>query len=501
MELALRTRPTAHPLARTTTAFVAIAFAAACGDCNREEERPEIPESVLGEGEFAAHRPGDGTGQEAPARPRIVHEEPPTPEDFAVAPVEGDWTTWRGNPGRSGLREVRPIRAPKIRWSVQVGIQGYANTPIVTGDAVYVASQGDRHQRADERDGLYRLNPETGAIVWHFPTGEDANGVSLIGGTLIVGTDDRKIHGVDPETGRQRWVIEQDCQIYHAPVEHDGWAMLIRENEKGYVAIDPRTGAVDDTLDCVRSERGALTAGGGRVYRAGMRELSAFDAEGKAWRDEPVVDTYHARTRWAPPLLTSSMLVEAVHAWPFGTVGALAMRPAAIARWADNGQVAWVLDVNDPDHATREREVRDTAFLRSLPWIANDRIFWTPTNAPTLVAWDATTGERLESVNFPDCRNRNFGSIVGTPSVGYLARHDGVLYAFDTAPLRLLWQRSIGLHGAAGGTETHFPVQGPCAAEPKDGTALFATPAIGPDGTLYVGSGDGWIYAFVDESW
>jgi outer membrane protein assembly factor BamB len=62
------------------------------------------------------------------------------------------------------------------------------------------------------------------------------------------------------------------------------------------------------------------------------------------------------------------------------------------------------------------------------------------------------------------------------------------------------WSLSVGLHAAAGGRSTHFVAPAGCSPEPADGTALFAPPALGADGTLYVGSGDGWLYAITDAS-
>lgn len=478
--------------------------AAACGDCGGDEDpTPVVPETTGQGSTFNSFGTEEEDATEAPPpRPEIVHEDPPTLEDFAVDAVQGNWTTWRGDQDRTGLRETRPIRTPRIKWSIQVGIQGYANTPIVTDDTIYVASQGDLHQRDDERDGVFALEPDTGAIRWHYDTERDANGLTLAGDVLLVGTDGRRLIAVDANTGDELWRVEQDCQIYHAPAVRDGNAYLIRNDEVGHVAIDIATGnVVEGTLDCVRSERGAISVDDERVYRAGVRAASATDALGVAWEDEAVVGQLRARTRWAPPLLTENMVINAVHGWPFGEEGAIDLRPAAVARWQDDGQIAWVIDVNDPAHANPEPPVRDTAFLRSQPWVANDRLFWTPTNAGALVAYDVQTGERLEQVRFPDCRNRAFGSIVGTPQMGYYARHDGMLYGFTTAPLGIAWQVSLGLHAAAGTRATHYPVQGPCSAHPKDSSALFATPAIGPDGTLYVGSGDGWLYAIADSGW
>jgi hypothetical protein len=254
-------------------------------------------------------------------------------------------------------------------------------------------------------------------------------------------------------------------------------------------------------MDCHRSERGALSVDETRVYRAANRGSSAYDDLGRAWDAEAEAD-HQPRGRWSPPQITETMIIEAVHRWPFEEANGVSYRPAAVARWQDNGQVAWVIDVNDLDHANSEPPVRDTPFLRNMPLIIGDRLLWTPNNADTVVAYDLVTGDREEAASFPDCRNRQFGSMVGTTDMAYYPRHDGVLYGISPEPLSLEWSLSLGLHGAVGSrTDTHFPVQGSCSSEPDDGSALFSTPAIGEDGRVYVGSGDGWLYAIGDENW
>ena len=483
---------------------VAIIGAAGCGRCGAEPDAPsvtEVPESGDGFQAFGAE--GSAEAPEEPQRPRIVHETPPTPGDFTVAPVTGDWATFRGDQTRSGLREVRAIVEPRIAWSIGVGIQGYANSPVVTSDGLFVSSQGDTHNGPDERDGVYSIDPATGAIRWFSPTERDANGLAYAAGVLVAAADSGKLYAFDATTGTELWVVDVECPVFHAPVIADGKIRLIRH--ESYATIDLQTGEIDggELAECRRSERGALSYVDGVFYRTGEREQPrAHDAEGLMWTAEPPAENVRVRGRWMPHLVTRSMLIEAVHRWPYAVDdGGYNYRPAALARWADNGEVVWTADVNDPAHANSEGDDGRTAFLRSLPWVAGDRVFWTPTTAAELVAFDIMTGERVDAVTLPDCRSRAFGSIVGTPEMGYYARHDGLLYGFRTNPLSIAWQLSLGLHGATGGDESHLPVLGVCSSLPRNGTALFSAGSIAPDGTLYIGSGDGWLYAIRDASW
>lgn len=221
----------------------------------------------------------------------------------------------------------------------------------------------------------------------------------------------------------------------------------------------------------------------------------------EAWEADPATEPRDGRGRWAPPLVTDSLVIEAIHRWPFGSEDAPSLRPAIAVRWADNGQLVTLIDVNDPAFAEPAPGEPGTAFLRSLPLLVGRSLYWTPTHDNTLVRWDALTGERTGSLELPDCRVRQFAGLVSNGEVAYLPRHDGMLYAFSLEPMGVLWSQNVGLHGAVGTSRTHHPITGGCTDEPDDGTALFATPALGPDGTLYVGSGDGWLYAIRDASW
>jgi outer membrane protein assembly factor BamB len=486
---------------RLLLAACCVAALAACDACGATDAPPAIPSpsgaAALGEA------PGSALAADAPTEPEdltptaagIVHTEPPTAADFAVPTVDGDWTMVRGATHRSGLRDAPAIERPRVAWSIEVGIQGYANTPIVTADGVWVSSQGQTHNSADEKDGVYRLDVTNGAILWHYATPIDANGMTLVDGTLVVGTDSGTLHALDPETGAERWVADVKCRVYQAPEVRDGWLYLLRT--EGTIRVRVADGTIEGAVDdCRRSERGMVSLLGDRLLETRDRApLHLFEANGRTvWQAEMPAEDLPGFGRWTFPQQTASMLIETVHRWPWINEAGTDYRPVAQARWQDNGQIAWQIDINDPEFAD-PFPGDATAFLRGSPWIAAGRLFWTPTNAGRLVAYDIVTGERLDDLRFDDCRGRQFASIVGTPTMGYLARHDGLLYAFRPDTMEVAWRLSLGLHGVAGTTETHSPVTGACTELPKNGTALFATPAIAEDGRLYVGAGDGWIYA------
>jgi outer membrane protein assembly factor BamB len=483
-------------LAATTALFFS-----GCDACSSPEPESAAPESVeegSAESAFEAYDPN------APVivprvQPEIEHVNPPVAADFDVPFVAGAWRTSRGDNHRSGLRDAPGIRSPDVAWSVYVGIQGYANTPIVTGGGVFVSSQGETHNRPDELDGVYAIDPSNGARRWFTPTDDDANGMLLVDDVLFVGTDAGTLYAIATADGAVRWQVDTKCGITQAPTAHRGWLYLPRR--EGLLRVATADGQLDGDIEpCRGSERGTIAVTDDAVVRSVNREvMQSFDHDQNlVWEAGTGINEYTGRARWTHPQETASMWIEAVHRWRFGDENAFEHRPAAIARWADNGQLAWVVDINDPEHAD-PFPGDETDYLRSAPFVVGERLLWTPMNASKVVAFDVVTGERLGEMTLPDCRCRQFASIVGTPSVAYLARHDGLVYGFDPHTMQELWHINLGLHGLAGTSETHLPVTGACSELPKNGTALFSTPAIAEDGRLYVGSGDGWLYA-VDPS-
>jgi len=495
--------------------FLALAMAAGaqgCDGCSDELDEPGTADesgTASGEGSgFAAFGAPDepDVAEEPPEpesrRPDIVHDGPPTAADLATTPIEGAWTMWRGAAHRSGLRDAPAITSPRVIWSANVGIQGYANAVLIAEDnTIYASSQGSRHNQPDEQDGVVALDPTNGQELWRFTTPSDANGMSMYGDRLYVATDDGTLFALNRTDGTEAWRLDAECGLYQGPIVHDGSIWLVRRDSN--IRINAETGEPESDLTfCPSGERGSFSVIGDEFVAApNARPLERWVDGNLAWLFETPSDVSPRFGSWTPPTLTASMVVHAHHRWPFGRVGdSPSRRPGALVWWRDNGQQAAAFDVNDYEEAT-DTSMRPTPFLRSSPWVFGGHGYWTPVNRPALVKFDLATGEVVAERTMPDCRRRQFGSIVGTPSLAYLPRHDGVLYAFSPEDLSVSWTLQLGMHALAGTTETHQPVVDGCSEYPIDGSALFATPSIAADGTLYVGGGDGWIYAIRDASW
>ena len=491
---------------------LALMGAASCSDCKNDDPAPPtIPEGFDTEGSGQAVTDDD----DGPQEPEVEsdselppHEGPPSVEAFAVTPVTGDWTMYRGNEGRSGLRDVRAIETPRVAWSVEVGIQGYANTPILADGRIYLSSQGLRHDRADDRDGVVAISQENGSAIWRQQTDHDANGMTLADGILVVGTDSDKVYAFRAESGEELWQVEVGCKVVTAPLVHDLWVHLIR-NDGQIARIALRTGEIDGELPpCRASERGGMASDGDYIMvNASTTNPFALEDGERLWTARPPADRFGHFGTWTPPLMTDEMVVFAYHRWPvIDDAGSRLYRPHAVARYRDNGQLAWTADVNDPAlRLGEEPRNASSRHLRTMPWILGNRMYWTPTTLPEISVYDLTTGDHVGSIELPDCRRRQFPSIVGTPTMGYLARHDGMLHAFrpEENGGEIAWSLALGDREALGNNVTYEPVaeDGGCSERPINGRTLFSTPAIGENGFVYVGTGDGWLYAIKDVSW
>ena len=459
------------------------------GDREADEMAPREPERL--------RRDNDENTRLLPTR-----TEPPTAAELTPRPVEGAWSTWRGNDERTGRRSAPAITTPTVAWRTEVGIGGYANTVIVDRDTIYVSTQGTSHDSADPRDGVVALDRADGTIRWRFRTAHDAGGMTLHDGRLYVVSKSGVVHAVDATSGQELWSRDLECPLWAAPLVHDEYVYVLHDGvplrlyaSNGVPEITPGS--------CRIGERGGASSNGDLVVSTGVSDhVRAWRGPRRWWTSSAPDDTIHRTRSWVPAQLAGDVVLSSYTGWPVPSDearGGFEMRAAIVARWLDSGQVAWVHDAVGEDPSARfDASLR---YFIQQPYVDGTRGLYASTRRPEVTIIDLTTGERAGGVPLPDCRTRQFASIVGTDEVAYLARHDGVLYQLQLgeAP-SITWTFALGSRGVSGQRTTHDPQPaGRCHPGPVDGTALFATPAIGADGTVYVLSGEGWLYAIANR--
>lgn len=423
-------------------------------------------------------------------------------------PVEGEWRVFRGNESRSGVRVAPAIRRPQIMWQASVGIQGYANTPLVTDDTVYVSSQGDLHNSSDPRDGIYALDIADGAQRWFYQTQWDINGAMLTDTLVVGGADNGHLVAVDRDTGAEVWVAEMDDPIRHAPIEVDG-ALYVNQSNRVAV-LSPATGSVQYYIDAPEEDawvmRGALADDGERLYRTHHNcgvsatedgdtqwDVTACETAPQAWANLPVMSP--------PTVVEDHVLVHAPRLLGYEDAD---LRLTAFD--AETGEITWSQPTEQSFDQPHASPGYDQRYFAAAPWVMHGAVWVPQLSRAGLVAFDLDTGRHVGTVTLPDCRLRQFPSIVGVPSVGYFARHDGNLYGFSPHTGELVWAIRLRYANDAGSNVTTATMgigvhDTYCNADPWDGSGLFSTPAIAADGTLFVGSGEGFLYAIQDRDW
>lgn len=433
------------------------------------------------------------------------HTERPTVDDLQPEFVVGPWSTVRGNASRSGLRDAPAIQQPRIQWRTEVGIMGYPNVIAEDGTAIYVSTQGREHDVPDEWDGVVALSPTDGRILWRYRTESDANGMTLHNGVLYVGTDGGYMHAVQASDGAPVWKRALGCAVYTAPAVDDTFVTIVRDGK--VFRLFRATGVPERELaSCRDSERSGISAQGDEtVSFSSSDKLRLFEGVDRRWSTPVREHGEEYNAGWQPPVILQGLVIQADNGWPMRNdstdedASPFLKRAALIAWWRDNGERAWMIDLNGVDPDARHRA--SLLHSQSLPLVVHGSLYAVSALRPEITIYNASTGTPTGRIPLPDCRLRQFSSPVGTNDVGYLARHDGVVYQFDYATQRITWALSVGKVGVSGQRVTHAPsTTDGCTAAPVDGSAIFATPTIAADGSLYVGSGEGWVYALTDAA-
>lgn len=191
--------------------------------------------------------------QLSPSGPSRVYESPATcstvgpggPSNGTV----GNWTTYHGNNSRSGNEPSASPHSVHRLWSAPVLLDGQAYAePLVCGDSVYVATEGD---------SVYSFNATSGALHWHTNLGLPVPGSALPCGDIdpsgITGTP------VIDVAARMIYVV---AFLDLTPFQHVLFGLSTTNGSvESRIAVDPP--GADPSVE---QQRGALALANGYVY-------------------------------------------------------------------------------------------------------------------------------------------------------------------------------------------------------------------------------------------
>lgn len=361
------------------------------------------------------------------------------------------WSTLGHDAQRTGQSAFAGPAGPVVRavWSSPSPTGGvHTSAPVVAGDgSIYVGSK-DGH--------LYAFNPD-GSQPWAYRTGNEISGTPSLGpdGTIYVGSADRKLYAVAPD-GRLKWTFTiGTAVVFAAPaIGADGTVYVASLGGKLY-ALDPATGAPQWAFTAGGPIRSSPALGADGTIYFGAGYPSAPD--GKVYAVAP-----DGGLKWAVQT-TAAHVTSSPTVGPDGRVY-VGSGDGRLYALTATGTVAWVFDTG----TRRPFWYAGSALaLDGTIYIGSTDGFLYAVRGDGMLKWKFLTDEE----------------VLSTPSIGvdgkvYIASAKGRVYGLN--PEGPNYNRKIW----------EYPLGAPIT--------LAASPALGPDGVLYIAAPNG-LHALSDH--
>jgi outer membrane protein assembly factor BamB len=414
---------------------------------------------------------------------------------------------YAADPGHAGVVDGRIGTRPRTLWQADVGIQGYYNSPLAVGPHLVVSSYGDAWNTPDAADGVYVLARADGRVLYHLPTGTDANGVNCDGVRIWAVTDDGKVHAWELATGRALWEVNPFVVADQAPVDQlsprDAFDLgYKRGHAAGHADALRSLGYVDDSAETtprlygapLLTPQGLVVAGAGGVVRV-LDPLtgavrSGLEGQGRV-RNHSAADGLIA----------------------FGNTA------GEVEVWGADGQLRYRWCTDGEGGCESGPSPYGGQWVYAAPAISRGRIavagpFY---SAEQFALLDAATGRTLWSFSSTTETNVWLGSAKSSPALtdklvlfaDTVYGSDGRLMAHSIATGQRRW--TVDGYGGSWASPVvvgdkvvwatvsgHVLIiglsSGKVLADVETGDKLFATPAVA-DGVIYVGGDSGQLYA------
>jgi outer membrane protein assembly factor BamB len=168
----------------------------------------------------------------------------------------------------------------------------------IYGPPAFDAASGRIYFGATDKK-LYALDAR-GLFLWAFETGDNVASRPVVAGdTVVFGSENRNVYGLDTGTGRERWTVSTGGPVVSSPAFEDGM-VVIGSDDGAVYGLDPQTGDEMWRYLAKAAVEAPITAVGGVAYVASRSgELTALDAssgkeiwtssQGKILRTAPAV--------------------------------------------------------------------------------------------------------------------------------------------------------------------------------------------------------------------
>jgi outer membrane protein assembly factor BamB len=351
------------------------------------------------------------------------------------------WSKFRSNNSNSGFAPDSNLQGQRL-WNVTTGGQIHSSPSIGPDGTVYVGSG----------DGKLYAVDSGGNVKWTFPTGDAVNSSpDVYNGVVYFGSNDHKVYAVNATTGSEVWEFATGDAVYSSPLA-TSTLVYVGSNDANFYALDTATGARKWYVPATGPVQSpAVPPTGGAFFTTLNHEVYR-------------VDDTTGDFQWR--FLTGGENLASPAIGADGTVYVPSDDGILYALDGNTGQPRWTFSSGN--------SVGNSSSAAAVFWgtPSNDRIFFGNSNG--FFAVDAGTQAALWT-------NTEWagGGYVSSPAVV----RQGVLYAgsFTGADVT---SRLAAADTATGALKWTFLA-----------TGLFSSPAVGPDGKVYVGNSDGNLYA------
>jgi len=415
-----------------------------------------------------------------------------------VALAQAESTMFRHDPAHIGVYDSQPPTLKTVKWRFDTHAK-ILSSPAVVHNVVYVGSFDGK---------LYAVNAQTGAPVWSFRTDGPVNSSPAVDeNTVYFSSLDGNVYAVDASTGNERWRFKTKGER--------------RFTAPGIHGITPKTQLMADPYDVLLS---SPNVSDGTVFvGSGDHHVYALDAAtgkvrwafqtGNVVHASPAVyhDTVYIGS-WDRYFYALDAHTGAVR-WKFATgddhdiynqVGI--QGSAAVANgsvyFGARDSTFYALDAQTG--ALRWKHDEHGSWVIGSPALANGNVYYTTSDEQKFWALNAASGAERFSVPYSTF---SFSSPSIAGNMAFFGAFDGRLYgvnldsgkatevfATDGARKNLHlnakglldlqpFYASNTLQGVTAGLERVYALG-----------SIVGSPAI-VDGTLYVGSADGNLYA------
>lgn len=413
---------------------------------------------------------------------------------YAISDLSAkDWEYYRGNYNLPGVTQDGPGAGAYVKWIYKTN-GPITSSPIIANGTVIIGSQDSNY---------YALDAYTGQKIWNFSTGFRVLSTPAVSdGKVYTGADDGNIYSIDAKTGNQIWAKNVGGR-WQGLLDYD--VLATNQPRSSPVIIGNRlfVGALDGNVYCLDTASGSIV-----------------------WSHQtlgPILGS--------PAYYNGSVYIAStdVNIGPNGTLYALS---------ADNGAVQWASQVpqsggtgTGPDRAGPASSPIVVVGARSNT-SANAKVFNMILIGNNGGEYGAKyiTGYNLDGsrATFPNGTLYRLFSLEGTSGSAQTltpAYYNGTVYgasflravAWNITDGRVLWERwmihntysspalsatieglKIYIGGDSGSVNILNGNTGDVLSSYHTFGVIGSSPAVW-NGKMYVGSGDGSVYAFDDK--